>query len=356
MIDYGQAPTADEIEVTLFGPGYGEAIAVHMGMGQWMLVDSCIDPVAKRPATIGYFQKLRISPDSIKVIVASHWHDDHVRGLAEVAKTFHTAELYISSALSSEEAFAFLVAHDGTSSAGLARGAQEVVAAIKSRNRHFFAHQRTILFEDAFDSISIRATAFSPVHSAMSQCILSLAQQIPGVGSPMNHATVLRPNIESIVVHIEFGADAILLGADLEEHTKYGWSAVTSDNWCAARQRATYFKVAHHGSKSAENPQIWTRLLQSEPMVALTPFSRGGVRLPTDEDRSRIRGHAKSGGAFCSSNASQKPEMDAGTEKRLKQICRNLRKADSGFGAVRMRRRIGASHWTVETFGAAGSL
>ena len=29
MIDYGGPPAADEIEVTLFDPGYGEALAIH---------------------------------------------------------------------------------------------------------------------------------------------------------------------------------------------------------------------------------------------------------------------------------------------------------------------------------------
>lgn len=42
MIDYGAAPATDEIELTLFGPGYGEAIAVHLGEGAWLLVDPCV--------------------------------------------------------------------------------------------------------------------------------------------------------------------------------------------------------------------------------------------------------------------------------------------------------------------------
>lgn len=44
MIDYGAPPAADEIEFSLFGPGYGEAVAVHLGDGTWLLIDSCIDP------------------------------------------------------------------------------------------------------------------------------------------------------------------------------------------------------------------------------------------------------------------------------------------------------------------------
>ena len=37
------APSAREIEVSLFGPGYGECVLVHLGEGQWMIVDSCVE-------------------------------------------------------------------------------------------------------------------------------------------------------------------------------------------------------------------------------------------------------------------------------------------------------------------------
>lgn len=33
-------PRLDEIEVSLLGPGYGESVVVHMGGGEWMVVDS----------------------------------------------------------------------------------------------------------------------------------------------------------------------------------------------------------------------------------------------------------------------------------------------------------------------------
>ena len=79
MIDYGVAPSPDEIEVTLFGPGYGEAIAVHLGEGTWLLVDSCIDPVSRAPASGTYLEQIGVSVNQVLAIVASHWHDDHVR-------------------------------------------------------------------------------------------------------------------------------------------------------------------------------------------------------------------------------------------------------------------------------------
>lgn len=81
MSDYGKPPAADEVEVTLFGPGFGEAIAVHLGEGSWMLVDSCIDPDSKGPASLTYLDRLNVNPANVKAIIASHWHDDHVRGI-----------------------------------------------------------------------------------------------------------------------------------------------------------------------------------------------------------------------------------------------------------------------------------
>ena len=36
-------PGKNEFEITLFGPGYGESVVLHVGSGAWIVVDSCID-------------------------------------------------------------------------------------------------------------------------------------------------------------------------------------------------------------------------------------------------------------------------------------------------------------------------
>jgi len=92
----GTTPAADEVEVTLFGPGYGEAIAVHLGEGIWLLVDSCINPDTKQPASLEYLEHLNISPDAVCSIIASHWHDDHVKGMTKLVEKFTQAEFVIS--------------------------------------------------------------------------------------------------------------------------------------------------------------------------------------------------------------------------------------------------------------------
>ena len=103
MIDYGVAPAADEIEVTLFGPGYGEAIAVHLGEGAWLLVDSCIDPESKAPASGTYLEQIGIDAGQVRAIVASHWHDDHVRGISQLAAKYPKADFVISAVFNNKE-------------------------------------------------------------------------------------------------------------------------------------------------------------------------------------------------------------------------------------------------------------
>ena len=50
----------DELEISIFGPGYGEAIALHLGFGKWVLVDSCLEPKSGKPAQLQYLESLGI--------------------------------------------------------------------------------------------------------------------------------------------------------------------------------------------------------------------------------------------------------------------------------------------------------
>ena len=38
-------PASDVFEVSIFGPGKGESIVVHIGNGRWIVVDSCRDQI-----------------------------------------------------------------------------------------------------------------------------------------------------------------------------------------------------------------------------------------------------------------------------------------------------------------------
>ena len=65
-------PRPDEIEVSLLGPGYGESVVVHLGDGEWMVVDSCTGRDGE-PAALKYLDRIGVDPGSaVRMIVATH--------------------------------------------------------------------------------------------------------------------------------------------------------------------------------------------------------------------------------------------------------------------------------------------
>ena len=150
MIEYGAPPALDEIEVMPFGPGYGEAIAVHLGNGAWMLIDSCIDPDGNNPASELYLDRIGVKPEQVRAIIASHWHDDHVRGISQLATKYSTADFMVSAIFNNKEALAFLSAYNSESSSGLAKGSKELHSVISSRANVFPVMHKSIVIDDIF--------------------------------------------------------------------------------------------------------------------------------------------------------------------------------------------------------------
>ena len=78
-------PADDQLEISVFGVGVGESIVLHVGAGQWFVVDSFINPITGNPIAVDYLSELGLEfGDRIKGLVLSHWHNDHTRGAKEI--------------------------------------------------------------------------------------------------------------------------------------------------------------------------------------------------------------------------------------------------------------------------------
>ncbi len=351
---YGTAPANDEAEIVLFGPGYGEAIVVHVGNRCWLVIDSCINPANKLPASLHYLEQIGVSPGDVKAVIASHWHDDHVRGISKLADAFPQAEFFLSAVFNSVEAKAFLAAF-GKVAAPQASGARELYNVVSTHKKIVFTQHRVIVLETTVGSQTVRALALSPSTAAQAKALAHFASHLPkSTSDPITHAPEPSPNLEAIVLHIDFGEDGVLLGSDLENSSSMGWAEIIADSVCGTRYLASLYKVAHHGSITAELADIWQRLLQPDPIAVLTPFTKGAVRLPTPADRTRINSRAAS--AYITSGATRQPQLDAQIEKRMETMCRNLSPVNAGFGAVRLRKKLGNLRWGVELFERADIL
>ncbi|MFT4068960.1 MBL fold metallo-hydrolase [Paraburkholderia sp.] len=354
-MQYTSGPAHDEPEVVVFGPGYGEAIAVHLGDNQWLLVDSCRNPATRAPASLEYLQRIGVDPARVLAVVASHWHDDHVRGLSALLDACSNAELFISGVFNDREAMAFLAAYSGRHTSGLSRGTRELYDSVDRLSSAVVpATHRTLILEQQINGKAVMVAALSPTTEGQAKTLEHFLSYVPSHDGgaddrPINHAPDLQPNMESVVVHVDLGDDAILLGSDLEHHGLAGWHGIVESKFGRARRPASVYKVAHHGSITAEYQGIWDVMLRSAPTSVLTPFINGSVKLPKDADRSRIR--AVSGTSFISSGASRRALLDRDIEKRLDAMCSNLTPVNNGFGAVRVRRNNGV--WSSTLFGDA---
>jgi glyoxylase-like metal-dependent hydrolase (beta-lactamase superfamily II) len=78
-----EPPAHDQFEVSIIGPGRGECVILHLGNNDWCVVDSCLDRNSSQPAAVEYLQSLGGDAlGGVRLVIATHWHDDHIRGLA----------------------------------------------------------------------------------------------------------------------------------------------------------------------------------------------------------------------------------------------------------------------------------
>lgn len=366
-------PAPDELELSVFGPGYGESIVLHLGDNQWVLVDSCIEPDSDRPASLKYLQNLQVDLESsVKMIVVSHWHDDHVRGMSSLLEECPSATFVISGALRSDE-FLKLVALYSKATMMRSSGLDEFVAVfevLKRRRQRWvrFGSPRLAvadrllyrqLLEIDSETVEARIFSLSPSDEAKLQARLAFGQLVPQEEEPRKRISSPAPNHASAVLWAEVGWQKILLGSDLEKTTnpRSGWSVILSDSQVVSGQ-ADAFKIPHHGSENAHHEGVWTQLLSSEPFAVLTPFRRGKRFLPTEADVRRINGLTPHGNATAPPRRRQQRWHQRVVRDSVEQMTRDIHDVHYGWGHVRMRRKIDEVNtpWQVEHFGDAYAL
>ncbi len=347
-------PKADELEISIIGPGRGECIIVHLGDGEWCVIDSCNARQSNEAVAVEYLQSFgNDALSKVRLIVATHWHDDHIRGLASTYRQAPNARFCCSTALSSKE-FKTLLASAGVSLSGRSGVDEmlEISELIRQRREsapelgplQYAIENRALLhLPKPGRSFSSSVTALSPSDETVSIALAQVADLLPKVGEPQHRIVNHSPNHASVVLWIEAGCRRVLLGADLEHTNRngQGWKAILSSRQDTVP--ASLFKVPHHGSENADCPDIWTEMLENDPVAVVTPFT-AGVRLPKDADIERLA--ARTTNLYRTSVASVKPPVrEASVERKMRQDAQERRILDGQPGHVRVR-------WSVQDPGS----
>lgn len=358
------APPADVAEVSLIGPGYGESIVVHLGDGEWIIVDSCVEQGSRDPvqsAATVYLNRIGVNlATQVPCILATHWHDDHIKGLSDVVGLCASAEFCCPVALSRKEFLGFASFFAGTEPPATSRSTREIMDVLEILEKRDALPKLLKTDSKVLErkERGVEICALSPSDERIVEFISRLAENMPKPGTTRRkRIRDAGPNELSVALLINLGNDAVLLGADLEETPGRGWTSVLGNSQSVRGKRASVYKVAHHGSKTADCPDVWEKLLLPTPFALLTPFSRGRRRLPSGEDVARILKRTP--------NAYSSARMDSGkgAVQRDKSVERTVRESGWKFqylkqGHIRMRRRLGCprSEWSIDLYGDAVSL
>ncbi len=349
------SPSSHEIEISIFGNGFGECVVVHVGNGEWIIVDSFKDPYSKEPIALEYLKKINVDySKAVQAIVATHWHDDHICGLSQIVKECKNALFICSDAIKKKDFLEFVCSDaDLIESRPGIKELRNILEELRGRNAKItLALENRVLLNNPQYQIH----SLSPSDDAVLLALQEIAGFLPKEMQPRKGIPDIHPNYTGIVLLICVDGQSILLGADLEEpiNGKLGWSAIISSPG-RPTGKSNAFKIPHHGSSTAHHDGIWVHLLEPKPPSFLSSFIRGKCLLPQKGDIKRILEYTDKVWITTSPYVKKKAnKRDRMVEKTIKETVKSIRSL-SDKGHIRMRFK-GSNSWNVELFGSAMPL
>jgi Metallo-beta-lactamase superfamily len=318
-------PAPHELEVSVFGRGFGESILLHLGDGRWILVDSLCDKDG-RVSPLRYLEEIGVDPaTAIKLIVVTHWHDDHVKGISTAYQLATDAILSMPIAMKSSQLEAFKNSARASGSEHLSSGVAELdeIARIRDRDhrrpiRPASADRELLGYNDLTHGHQVLIKSLSP-SDADTQAFLKQVAYAPRPDASQR-AQPFDDNAVSVALWASVGPHRILLGADLEttNNPLTGWQAVLSSPSPLVGQ-ASLLKIPHHGSYNGHHQPVWNTLLTPQPTAVLTTWDLG-TKLPSQNDITRILNLTPD--AFITSRVDRKPKSNRpqSVQKRLREL------------------------------------
>jgi hypothetical protein len=300
------------------------------------------------------------------MVICTHWHDDHIRGLSSILSACPKARFLCSSSLK-ESAFLELVALGetirGNHSSGL-REFSKILKQIQLRRQQQkpasleTCYAGTHIMNEVRNGANLRIEALSPSkhdHQRMAVTFAKKKNQLTS-GDFKRNITSIHPNLGSVVIRLELGEQAILLGADMEVRNSEdsGWKAILSTY--SKMSAAGLYKIAHHGSENGDMSEIWSTLLVEDCFAILTSNQRLQNPLPKPADVKRIVSNTTN--AFASSPANiRKTRLEQPADRLLRSRGILIYDVPSSQGHIRARHSTSTGgKWQVELYGKAFKL
>ena len=345
----------------------GECVVLHLTQNQWIVIDSCRDADSKRPAALEYLEKLQVNvATDVALILATHYHDDHIGGLADLFETCQKARFACSVALKNSDWQKLVGVYRGYLLPG-GSGVDELTCVMETLQkrkapREIVAPIFCVAGREISDPIltsSARIKCLSPSDSAVSVMQARMRNELlPREKVRRHRVPHLDRNDGSVVISVTVGDATILLGADLVERRRkgLGWQVVLKD-FPTKGAFHEIFKLPHHGAESGHHPDVWKRLLKADPWAIVTPYNRQKSPLPTPQDCARTCSLAQRAYITSPPGWGKFRHPDPAVLKTAQEATIRLGPETPGSGHIRLRRLIASGQtWQLELFDRAMPL
>lgn len=349
-----------QYEVNLFGPGYGESVAARIGPSEWLIIDSCLNAEGV-PAPLAYLNSIGVPPEHVKFLIASHWHDDHVRGFSQLVERCSQAKVCMAHALTNKE-FQVFVNHYSKShpSDKLSSGTQElfnVLQILKSRGATGMIAQPDRRLWQSTPTASnpeiVEVWSLSPSDECAERFFKYISSQMPAHGVTKYRAPAIKENETAIAILLRYNDTSVLLGADLEE-THQGWTAIVNSGG-RPQTKSNLFKIPHHGSLNGHHDGVWQNMLTANATAIMTPYNKGR-KLPKDRDIKRITGLTSQAYTTRLLTRAAKPKRSTSTEKTIRATAKSLEPVVKKMGHIHAKLCESLQDWSVTLIDGAISL
>jgi len=289
-----------DIELTFFGPGYGESIVVHIPSLGWAAIDSC---------EFGRFGLRFVPPlqylisqkaQRLAFLVLSHPHQDHYKGMEQIIDHYlGKIDRICRYQGDGVRELAGYLTNRGIKGTPGAKSFALVLKAIKKavKNGAEFRHLSTMTQIVPSNIASINGNNFevevlslSPSAEDEESYVDILREAFPKSEGQLKGVPDRKHNLLASAIRIRIGEVVVILGSDVEkgETPASGWRAIVG-SIDAPDLCVKTLKVAHHGSPNAHFAKAWEAHCRAGEIISVvTPYNRGVSPLPSEEDIKRI--------------------------------------------------------------------
>lgn len=294
-------PANDEFEVTTIGAGMGagESMVLHLGNGKWAIIDSCVADEIILP--LYYLKKLGVNTkDDVKLVICTHWHTDHIKGLSNVISECPNASFYIAKVGQKKAFFQYVVYRttgEDFKKQGVWSEFKKCIDILSERQqRPKYACIDREIYNDS--NLNIKIKAVSPSDQMLDKFDEFL---LTATKKDTTKNDIIDPNMCSIALVLSVDKRNIILGADLEcnrddsnieqctdrcdDRKHIGWCNVLADSVSFNTTKSyDYIKIPHHSSITGFCPRKWNDYFAKHITATSTVYvNNAGNILPKKE-------------------------------------------------------------------------